>query len=238
MVMNILIVVAHPDDEVLGMGGTIVKHSSNGDKISILYLTTGIASRRNPGYSNKSSYNISSKDQSSLDQEIKKLKMDALKSNKILGITDSTFENFPDNELDSIPRLKIIKVIENQIEKTNPDIVYTNHYGDLNIDHKIVYESCLTACRPIHKKNPKLFSFGVISSMEWNYPGSFSPNYFVNISKYMSKKIRAMKAYRNELKKFPHPRSIENIEITGKKWGSFCGKNYAESFEIIRIIDE
>ena len=108
----------------------------------------------------------------------------------------------------------------------------------MNIDHKIVYESCLTACRPIHKKKPKLFSFGVISSMEWNYPGSFSPNYFVNISKYMSKKIRAMKAYRNELKKFPHPRSIENIKITGKKWGSFCGKNYAESFEIIRIIDE
>mgnify|MGYP003997756819 FL=1 len=236
--MNVLIVVAHPDDEVLGMGGTIAKHSSNGDKVSIIYLTTGITSRRNPGYSNKSSYEITNKDQKLLDEEIKKLKIDALKSNKILGIDDSIFYNFPDNELDSIPRLKIIKVIEKQIEKINPDIVYTNHYGDLNIDHRIVYESCLTACRPIRKKNPKLFSFGVISSMEWNYPSTFNPNYFVNISKNMSKKIRAMKAYGNELKKFPHPRSIDNIQITAKKWGSLCGKNYAESFEIIRIIDE
>ena len=155
--MNILIVVAHPDDEVLGMGGTIAKHSSNGDKVSIIYLTTGITSRRNPGYSNKSSYEITNKDQKLLDEEIKKLKIDALKSNKILGITNSLFCDFPDNELDSISRLEIIKVIEKQIEKINPDIVYTNHYGDLNIDHKIVYESCLTACRRIHKKNPKLF---------------------------------------------------------------------------------
>jgi len=236
--MNILIVVAHPDDEVLGMGGTIAKHSSNGDKITILYLTTGITSRRTPGYSNKSSYDISSEDENLLEQEIKQLKQDALKSNKILGITNSIFNNFPDNELDSIPRLKIIKVIEKQIEKFNPDVVYTNHYGDLNIDHKLVYESCLTACRPIRKKNPKLYSFGVISSMEWNYPTSFNPNYFIDISKNINKKIRAMKAYRNEIKKFPHPRSIENIEITGKKWGSLCGRNYAEAFEIIRIIDE
>jgi len=132
--MNVLIVVAHPDDEVLGMGGTIAKHSSNGDKVSIIYLTTGITSRRNPGYSNKSSYEITNKDQTLLDEEIKKLKIDALKSNKILGITDAIFYNFPDNELDSIPRLKIIKVIEKQIEKINPDIVFTNHYGDLNID--------------------------------------------------------------------------------------------------------
>ena len=94
--MNILIVVAHPDDEVLGMGGTIAKHSSNGDKITILYLTTGITSRRTPGYSNKSSYDISSEDENLLEQEIKQLKQDALKSNKILGITNSIFNNFPE----------------------------------------------------------------------------------------------------------------------------------------------
>ena len=235
--MDILIIVAHPDDEVLGMGGTIAKYSSNGDKISIVYLTTGITSRRNSGYSTKSSYEISIKDQKLMDKEIKKLKIDALKSNKILGITDSVFYDFPDNELDSISRLKIIKVIEKEIEKNKPDIIFTNHYGDLNIDHKLVYECCLTACRPINKITPQLFSFGVISSMEWNYPISFNPNYFVNISKNISVKIRAMKAYHNELKKFPHPRSVANIEITAKKWGSVCGKQYAEAFEIIRIID-
>ncbi len=236
--MNILIIVAHPDDEVLGMGGTIAKYTSNGDKVSVVYLTTGITSRRNQGYSNKSSYEINDKDKKSMEKEIKKLKMNALKSNKILGIQNSVFYNFPDNELDSISRLKIIKVIEKEIEKNKPDIVFTNHHGDLNVDHKLVYESCLTACRPINKNNPQLFAFGVISSMEWSYPTSFNPNYFINISKNISKKIRAMKAYKNELRKFPHPRSIKNIEITAKKWGSVCGKNYAEAFEIIRIIEE
>ena len=236
--MNILVIVAHPDDEVLGMGGTIAKHTFNGDKVHVVYLTTGITSRRNSGHSNKSTYDVSIKDEKLMDKEIKELQKDALKSNKILGVKDSIFYNFPDNELDSISRLKIIKVIEKEIQKIKPDVVYTNHYGDLNIDHKLVYESCLTACRPVNKKNPALFSFGVISSMEWNYPISFNPNYFVNISKNISTKIRAMKAYRNELKKFPHPRSIENIEFTAKKWGTVCGKNYAEAFEIIRITDE
>ena len=236
--MKILVIVAHPDDEVLGMGGTIAKHTIIGDKVHVVYLTTGITSRRNSGYSNKTVYDVNDKDKKLMIKEIEKLKSDALKSNKILGIKSSNFYDLPDNELDSISRLKIIKIIENEIKKHKPDVIYTNHYGDLNIDHKLVYESCLTACRPTNTKSPRLFSFGVISSMEWSYPTSFNPNYFVNISKNFKTKIRAMKSYRNELKKFPHPRSIENIEITAKKWGSLCGKNYAEAFEIIRIIDE
>jgi len=237
-IMNVLIIVAHPDDEVLGMGGTISKHTTNGDKVSIVYLTTGITSRRNPGYSSKAVYDINNKDKKLMDKEVNKLKLDSLKSNKILGIHNSTFYNLPDNELDYISKLKIIKIIEKEIEKQKPDIIYTNHYGDLNIDHKLVYESCLTACRPIRKKNAKLIAFGVISSMEWNFPSTFNPNYFVSISKNIKKKILAMKAYKTELKKFPHPRSIENIEITAKKWGTYCGKEYAEAFEIIRIIEE
>jgi len=237
-IMKVLVVVAHPDDEVLGMGGTIAKHSDKGDKVHVVYLTTGITSRRNSGHLNKVVYEIDEKNQKLMKKEIDKLKSDALKSCKILGVNTTSFYNFPDNELDSIPRLKIIKTIEKEIEKQKPDIIYTNHYGDLNIDHKLVYESCLTACRPIKGKNPQLFAFGVISSMEWNFPSSFNPNYFVNISKNLKTKIRAMKSYKNELKKFPHPRSVEGIEITAKKWGTICGKNCAEAFEIIRIIDD
>jgi len=236
--MKILVIVAHPDDEVLGMGGTIAKHSKNNDQVYMLYLTPGITSRRNSGYSNKAKYEASNAEKKLMEKEIKKLNSDALKSNKVLGVKGSTFYNFPDNELDSVPRLKIIKIIENEIKKHKPDIIYTNHYGDLNIDHRLIYESCLTACRPLTTKTPKLFAFGVISSMEWNFPPSFNPNYFVNITKTVKTKIQAMKKYSNELREFPHPRSIENIEITAKKWGSVCGKNFAEAFEIVRIIDE
>ena len=236
--MKVLVIVAHPDDEVLGMGGTLAKHSSNGDKIHVVYLTSGITSRRTSGYVNKSEYETNEKDKNLMKKEIDKLKSNSLKSCKILGVKTSIFYNLPDNELDTVPRLKIIKIIEKEILKIKPDVIYTNHYGDLNIDHRLVYESCLTACRPIKNNNPKLIAFGVISSMEWNFPNSFNPNYFVNISKNIKAKIRAMQCYKNEIKKFPHPRSIEGIEITAKKWGSVCGKNYAEAFEIIRIVDE
>lgn len=236
--MKVLVVVAHPDDDVLGMGGTIAKHSLNGDKVHIVYLTTGITSRRNSGHQSKAVYEINKTDTKLMKKEIEKLKSDALKSCKILGVKTTSFYDFPDNELDSIPRLKIIKTIEKEIEKRGPDVIYTNHYGDLNIDHRLVYESCLTACRPKKGKNPHLFAFGVISSMEWNYPGSFNPNYFVNITKNIKTKISAMKSYKNELRCFPHPRSIEGIEVTAKKWGTICGSNYAEAFEIIRIINE
>ena len=236
--MKILIVVAHPDDEVLGMGGTIAKHTSNGDKVNIVYLTQGITSRRGINYKNQTKYDLSEKEKKTIEIEIKKLKNNALKANKILGIKDTKFYDLPDNELDSISRLEIIKIIEKEIERTNPDIIYTNHYGDLNIDHKLVYEACLTACRPIKTKNPRLIAFGVLSSMEWNFPNSFNPNYFVNITSKIKLKIRAMKAYENEIRKFPHPRSIENIEITAKKVGTICGKKYAEVFEIIRFIED
>ena len=234
--MKILVIVAHPDDEVLGMGGTIAKHSANKDKIHVVYLTQGIKSRRS--VKNQTRYEIKEKDEKIINNEIEKLKKNALKSNKILGVKDTKFYDLPDNELDSIPRLKIIKIIEKEIERIKPEIVYTNHYGDLNIDHRLVYEACLTACRPIKSKNPQLITFGVISSMEWNFPNSFNPNYFVNITNYVKLKIRAMKAYENEIRKFPHPRSIENIEITAKKMGTICGKKYSEAFEIIRIIED
>ena len=236
--MNILVIVAHPDDEVLGMGGTIAKHVDKGDKVRIVYLTTGITSRRNSGYKSSSVYQVDKKNSALMDKEIQKLKNNALKSCKTLGVKSSNFYDFPDNELDTISRLQIIKTIENEIEKFKPDQIFTNHYGDLNIDHRIIFESCLTACRPIAKQSPQLFAFGVISSMEWNFPSSFNPNYFVNISKYIKTKLRAMKSYENELRKSPHPRTLDGITITAQKWGITCGHNYAEAFEIIRIVDE
>jgi len=230
--VKILIVAAHPDDEVLGMGGTILRHSKLKDIVKIVYLATGISSRQK--YDDK----IKSKKLSDINKnKIKNLQTDAKKAAKILKVKDMSFYDFPDNELDSIPLLKIVKVIENEIKKFKPDIVYTNHFGDLNIDHRVTYNATLTACRPLNNKIKKLISFEVPSSTEWNYPQSFNPNYFINIEKEVDSKINSFKMFKSEIRNFPHPRSSLNLKIIAQKWGSVSGFKFAEAFEIIRQVD-
>ena len=232
--MKILIVVAHPDDEVLGMGGTIRKHTKKGDNVVVAYLTTGISARRSSDYTNSSSYDFSEHDLQKNKKQILELQHDAKKSSKVLGIKKTIFFDFPDNELDTIPLLKIVKTIEKIILKEKPDIVYTSHSKDLNIDHRITCNATLTACRPSSIFIKEILSFEIFSSTEWTFSYDFKPDYFVNIEKELSFKINAMKKYKNELKKFPHPRSLENIENSAKRWGTVCGFNAAEAFQIIR----
>ncbi|MDD5136210.1 MAG: PIG-L family deacetylase, partial [Candidatus Omnitrophica bacterium] len=118
-----------------------------------------------------------------------------------------------------------------------PDIVYTHHYGDLNIDHRIAYKAVLTACRPVNGGSAReIYSFETPSSTEWNYPNVFNPNVFIDITRTFSKKIEAIKHYKVELRGSPHPRSIESIDAIAKKWGSVSGLGCAEAFEAIRII--
>ena len=152
--MRVLVVVAHPDDEVLGVGGTILKHRKNNDFVKVIYLATGITSR------NKSNKKNSTK------KEIDSLRTDAKKACKVLNVTKTDFYDLPDNKMDSVPLLQIVKIIENEIKKEKPDRIYTHHYGDLNIDHRLTYSACLTACRPISKKIPELICFEIASSTE------------------------------------------------------------------------
>jgi len=236
--LKILVIAAHPDDEILGMGGTLLKHSLKGDKVEVAFMATGITSRRSSKYRNSSKYEIDDHALQKMQKEIKELRKDALKASKILKISKTRFCDFPDNEMDSVPLLKIVKVIENEIKITKPDRIYTNHYSDLNIDHRIVYQATLTACRPIKDTVNELISFEVPSSTEWNYPTNFSPNYFVDIQNQLNYKIKAMKAYKNEIKKFPHPRSTQNLKATAQKWGSVVGMKAAEAFEIIRKLEK
>lgn len=235
--MNILVIVAHPDDEVLGMGGTILKHAQHGDKVKIVYLATGLTSRRSLNYQNTTSYDYRL-DQKKIEKQIEELRKDAQKSCKILEVSHVKFYDLPDNEMDSISLLKIIKIIENEIYETKPDKVYTHHYGDLNIDHRITFNATLTACRPIESTVKELITFEVSSSTEWNYPSHFNPNYFINIKSQLSKKIRAMQMYKNEIRRFPHPRSAENLKIIAGRWGAISGNVAAEAFEIIRKIEK
>ncbi len=228
--MKILIIVAHPDDEVLGMGGTIFKHFQKGDSVHLVYLATGIKSRKKYDTNSKSN-------DSTNEKEIEILRNNSRKSCDILGVKTSKFYDFPDNEMDSVPLLEVTKIVEKEITKVKPQRIYTNHYGDLNVDHRITFQACLTACRPLAKV-PDLFSFDVLSSTEWNFPYNYNPNYFVDITNQIDKKISAMKQYKGELRDFPHPRSIESLKTAAKKWGTVCGKKAAEAFEIIRIIED
>ena len=235
--MRVMVFVAHPDDEVLGMGGTILKHSQKGDFVKVVYLATGITSRRSINFQNNVSYEQNENETNEIQKEIKDLHNDAKKSCKILGVKDLEFYDFPDNEMDSVPLLKIIKVIEKEIKETKPDRIYTHHFHDLNIDHRTVFNAVLTATRPIERNVKELISFEVPSSTEWNYPIHFNPNYFIGIKSQLSAKIKAMKAYKNEIRDYPHPRSVENLKNVSERWGSISGKKAAEAFEIIRKIE-
>ena len=235
--MRILVLVAHPDDEVLGMGGTILRHAQKGDYIKVIYFTTGITSRRSTDYRNNTLYEQNEKKIKSTQKQIEDLRKDAKKSCKILRVNDIEFYDFPDNEMDSIPLLKIIKTVEKEIAETKPDRVYTHHHHDLNIDHRIVFNAVLTACRPVGSTVKELITFEVSSSTEWNYPTYFNPNYFVNIKTQLSSKISAMQAYKNEIRNFPHPRSAKNLRNIAERWGSVSGNVASEAFEIIRKIE-
>jgi LmbE family N-acetylglucosaminyl deacetylase len=236
--MKILIIVAHPDDEILGMGGTILNHTKKGDDVTIVYLTTGIASRRSSNYNNSPSYKLSKNESIKIKKQILELQNDAKNSSKILGVKKTIFFDYPDNELDTVPLLKIIKTIEEIVSSIMPDRIYTSHFADLNVDHRTVFEAILTACRPTGLPVKEIICFEILSSTEWTFSYDFKPNYFINIEKELTSKIKAMKIYKNEIRKFPHPRSIENIKISAKRWGTVCGFNAAEAFQIIRKFEE
>ncbi len=237
--MKILVIVAHPDDEVLGMGGTIKKLTKEGHNIKIVILATGITSRRSSNYSNSTDYKLDKKLENITKKQLKELQKDAKNASKILGVTKLTMMNFPDNEMDKITNLEITKTIEKIINEFKPQIVYTHSEYDLNIDHRIIHNAVLTATRPSQKFTvKKVITFEVPSSTEWNFSKKFIPNIFVDISKELSVKTRAMKAYQNEIRKFPHPRSMEGLEIIAKRWGTVSGFRAAEAFCLIREFTE
>ncbi|MCM8832257.1 MAG: PIG-L family deacetylase, partial [Candidatus Omnitrophica bacterium] len=170
-------------------------------------------------------------------KQIEQLQEQALKANKILGIRDVYFFNFPDNRFDTVAILDIIKAIEEVKNKIKPDTIFTHHRNDLNVDHIIIYQAVITACRPLENETVReIYSCEILSSTEWNYPNIFCPNVYVDISKTINKKIEAMEIYKNELQKWPHPRSLVAIEILAKKRGCEVGLEYAEAFELVKKI--
>lgn len=233
--MKILVIVAHPDDEILGMGGTLKKLTMKKNSIKVVFLATGISARRSNDYKSNTKYKIDKNLVNEMNAQIKKLRLDAKKALKIVGVKDIEFFDFPDNEMDKISNLEITKTIEKIIQKFKPETVYTHTKKDVNVDHRAIFNAVITATRPTKNSNlKKVITFEVPSSSEWYFGDNFSPNIFIDIKKELSYKIKAIQAYKNELKKFPHPRSPEALDAISKRWGSVSGFEAAEAFELIR----
>lgn len=221
---KILIVAAHPDDEVLGVGGTILKHAKNGDHVSILILGDGETAR------------------GAVAGKVAKRAEQAKKAAEFLGAKKIILEAFPDNKFDSVPLLDIVKRIEKTLYEIKPNIVYTHFGEDLNIDHRLTFQAVLTACRPQPKFFvKKILSFEVPSSTEWQAKSKksvFCPNHYNDINEFINKKISAMKFYAGELRPYPHPRSKQGIKTLAQYRGMEAGYKHAESFQVVRFLSD
>ena len=223
----VLVVAAHPDDEVLGCGGTMARHALNGDKVHVVILVEGVTSRDQKRNRDDRKFDIS------------KLGKNSQIANDILGTTSLTLHDFPDNRLDSVSLLDLTKVVEDHLESLQPDIIYTQHGGDLNIDHRLVHEAVITACRPKPKNHSvtTLLSFEVASSTEWQTPGSapiFAPTWYVDINKTLELKIKALEAYGDEIIEWPNARSIRAVKHLARWRGANIGVDAAEAFMLGR----
>ena len=222
---KILIVAAHPDDEILGCGATVARLVQQGHEAYTLILGEGKTSRDEK------------RDVMKREKEIKNLRNEIHKANKLIGVKDVFVHDFPDNRFDSIDLLDIVKVVEKFKNKVKPEIIFTHHENDLNADHEITFRAVLTATRPLKEEVVKeIYSFEVISSTEWKFPLTFSPQIFFDISQTLELKIKAMAVYKSELREFPHPRSLKGIELAAQNWGMRVGLSYVEAFQLIRCL--
>jgi len=215
---NILIIAAHSDDEALGCSGTIAKHIAQGDNVYFLFMTDGVSSR--------------------VDNDAEVRFAAVKKVSKILKVNSFDNFNFPDNKMDSIPLLNVVKKIESKIKQIQPEVIYTHHIGDLNIDHQITHKAVMTACRPQPDFCVKeIYSFEILSSTEWQTPGylPFTPNVFIDITDYINIKEQVLKSYSNEMRRSPHSRSIDNVIRLNALRGNSIGIDYAEAFMLIRM---
>jgi len=211
--MNILVIAPHPDDEVLGMGGTIKKLSKK-NKIILCVVSEGATAQYK-------------------DKKMIKVRRDSCKKTaKILGISQTIFLDYPDMRL-NLSHLDINKKLEEIIEKYRPEIVYTAPKNDLNLDHQMVFNSTLVACRP--KSGVKQI---LCYEIQGNTKVPFVPNVFENIEKEFPYKIKGFKMYKSEIEEFPNPRSIAAIENLAIQRGIESGTRKAEAFELIRVVNQ
>jgi LmbE family N-acetylglucosaminyl deacetylase len=219
---TVMVIAAHADDEALGCGGTMARLAAEGAQIHVVFMADGVHSRKGSS------------------QNHQKLRREAAeKAQKILGSERGHFLNLPDNQMDQVPFLTIVKKLEALIEKYKPKVIFTHFYGDLNVDHRITQQAVMTACRPLPGcPVKKIYGFEVPSSTEWATPGKapFCPTFFVDIGPFVKKKIKALEAYSMEMREKPHARSIHHVETLVRHRGNSIGVEAAEAFVVYRLI--
>jgi LmbE family N-acetylglucosaminyl deacetylase len=225
--MNVLVVAAHPDDEILGCGGTMTRLAREGHEVRIAILAEGLSSR----YAHREEVD---------PQQLQHLHARAQQAADKVGAKELVLCKLPDNRLDTVPLLDIVKTVEDLVARFRPEIIYTHHPGDLNVDHGVVHRAVLTATRPISGQCVRdVYAFEVPSSTEWAFQRlepSFRPNVFVDIADSLETKIAALSCYDTETRKFPHPRSPEALRVIATRWGSVVGLQAVEAFELIRSV--
>lgn len=228
MSKRILVVAAHPDDEVLGVGGTIINHANNGDVVHIMIMAEGITSRSDK------------RDVDSVQAELVALHAKCNEVSTVLGAEKLIMCKFPDNRMDSVDLLDVVKEIEKEVDSFKPEIVYTHHAGDVNIDHTVTHNAVLTACRSLPGESVRtILFFETLSSTEWQMQTcnkAFMPNWYVDISNSLEQKQKALHLYESEMRDYPHPRSYEAVECLARYRGCIIGVDKAEAFMLGRNI--
>lgn len=216
MTKRALVIASHPDDEILGSGGTIKKLINDGFEIVTVIVAKG------------------RKEEEHHIQKFTSL------ANSHLGVGKIIFMQFPNLKLNTVPLHEITKEIEKLLDTYTPDIIFTHHYGDLNQDHQVTFQAVMTAARPLPGKKPiEILCFETVSSSEWTQNTQdklFKPTYFVDISDTINDKLEALRHYDVEMRTFPHPRSYEGVQYLARVRGMTVGVEYAEAFEIIRRV--
>jgi LmbE family N-acetylglucosaminyl deacetylase len=227
-----MVVVAHPDDELLGLGASM--HRLIGEleiRTKVVILGEGITSRTDK------------RDAEAWKKELETHRKNIFEAQKAIGYDGVAIYQFPDNRFDSVDLLDIIKVVEKEKQSFQPEMIFTHHGGDLNIDHQRTFEAVITACRPMSDEIVKhIFTFETPSGTEWRAstdPKTFIPNFFIEVTgENIRAKIRGMESYEYEKRSYPHPRSPEALEILARRWGVATGVHYAEAFCVVRSINQ
>jgi len=223
---KILIIAAHPDDEVIGCGGTIIKAKTKNCKVSVLFLGEGVSTR----------YPNLEKSTKALNA-LKQRELSAKKCLKVLNVDEVEYHRNFCTRFDQYPLIDFVRIIEKKIKNFKPSIIFTHNQSELNIDHQLTFKATEVACRPLKNSSiKKIFSYEAVCSGNFTFEKKFNPNVYVDIKKFFKKKIVAFRNYKNEIKKYPFPRSIKGIEILARYRGLQSGLEFAEAFRLEREI--